>query len=82
MTVRAYLLVETAAGKDELVLSSVGHALQNCLALGHRFHDSELVVDLVCTSTEDLHRAIALDIPSKEGVTRVTPLVVTNKENA
>jgi hypothetical protein len=81
MTVRAYLLVETAAGQDDRVLSSVGHGLQNCLALGHRFHDSELIVDLVCTDLEDLQRAIALDIPKKDGVTRVTPLVVTGEES-
>ena len=82
MTVRAYLLVETEAGKDDLVLSSVGHALQNCLARGHRFHGSEVIVDLVCTAMDDLHRAVTLDIPGKEGVRRVIPLVVTGDGGA
>jgi hypothetical protein len=47
--VRAYILLETAAGKDGAVQASVGHGLKNCLAIGHSLRPSEVMVHIECT---------------------------------
>jgi hypothetical protein len=74
--VRAYILIETAAGKDGAVQASVGHGLKNCLAIGHSLWPSEVMVHIECTDLECLNEAIVHDIAQLEGVLRVTTCVV------
>jgi hypothetical protein len=78
MTVRAYILIETADGKAGSVRDSVGHGLMNCLALGHNFQSNEVVAHLECNELEDLHRAITVDLPRLDGVKRITPVSIVN----
>lgn len=80
MTVRAYILIETANGKAGSVRDSVGHGLMNCLAIGHSFQPSEVVAHLECTALEDLHRAITVDLPKLDGVKRITPVAIVNPD--
>jgi hypothetical protein len=73
MTIRAYVLIETSS--DE-VDGSFAHGLQNCLAVGHRFRPSELMVHIECSEAADLNRAVTEDFANLPGVTRVTSCVV------
>jgi hypothetical protein len=74
--VRAYILIETAAGKDGAVQASVGHGLKNCLAIGHSLRPSEVMVHIECTDLACLNEAIVNDISQLEGVLRITTCVV------
>jgi hypothetical protein len=78
--VRAYVLIETAAGKTGFVRDSVGHGLMNTLAVGHSFRPAEVMVHLEATALEDLHRAIMVDIPTLDGVKRVIPCMIVTSE--
>ena len=80
MTVRAYILIETADGKAGSVSDSVGSGLMNCKALGHNFQSTEVVVHLEGTALEDLHRAITVDLPKLDGVKRITPVAIMNPD--
>jgi DNA-binding Lrp family transcriptional regulator len=80
--VRAYLLIETAPDKAAAVQASVGHGLMNCLAIGHIFMPSEVMVHIECTDLKDLHEAITHDLAQLEGVKRITPCVVIAKADA
>ena len=77
MTVRAYVLIEASSDTIDEVEGSFAHGLQNCLALGHRFRSSELMVHIECTEPEDLNRAVTHDFATLPGVTRITPWVIT-----
>jgi hypothetical protein len=77
--VRAYVLIETTPEKTGAVLAGVGSNLTDCLALGHHFMGTELVVHLHCDNVRFLHEAIVENLPSREGVVRVTPLHVINE---
>jgi hypothetical protein len=52
-----------AADKTGFVQDSVGHGLRNCLAFGHGFQPSEVMVHLEATELADLHRAIMVNLP-------------------
>lgn len=74
--VRAYILIETAGDKTGSVRDSVGHGLMNCLAVGHSFQPSEVMVHIDATELADLHQAITVDIPRLAGVKRITTCMI------
>ena len=76
MTMRGYVLIETADGQAGDIGASVGHGLANCLALGHAFQPSELVVHLECTELKDFQKAILDDLARRQGVKRITPVAI------
>jgi len=73
--VRAYILIETAPGKEGEVMSSVPHGLMNCLALVHGFMPGEVLVHLHCEKLDYLNTAI-MDIAKKNGVKNIITLLV------
>jgi DNA-binding Lrp family transcriptional regulator len=74
--VRAYILIETTPDRDGAIRDSVGHGLGNCLALGHSFRPAEVMVHIECTDLESLQQAITQDLARKEGVRRITTLLI------
>jgi hypothetical protein len=78
--VRAYVLIETTVDKTGDVLAGIGSNLTNCLALGHNFMGSEVVAHLHCDNLRFLHEAIVDNLPSRDGVIRVTPLQIINED--
>jgi hypothetical protein len=77
MTVRAYLLVDTAAehARDlPEALRSV--SLANCLQLVHSWGDPQVVVRVECTALPDLYQAIARDLAETPGVAGITTLAI------
>ena len=78
--VRAYVLIETTPEKTHEVLAGIGSNLTNCLALGHRFMGSEVLAHLHADNLKFLHEAIIGNLPSRDGVIRVTPLQIINED--
>lgn len=74
--VRAYVLIETTPEKTQAVLAGIGSNMTNTLALGHVFMGSEVLAHLHSDSPKYLYEAIVEDLPSRDGVVRVTPLQI------
>ena len=81
MTVRAYLLIETTAEQAGAVEASVGGGLMNCLALAYSLWPAEVLVHIECTDLADLHQAMTHDLLQREGVRRITPLLVVKESD-
>jgi hypothetical protein len=76
-TVRAYVLIETEAGKTRAVQDSLG-SMANCKALFAGLWPDEIVAHIECTGPADLSKVVTDDIGKKDGVKRATVWTITN----
>lgn len=70
-TTDGYVLIETANGQDEAVLST-NWGFGQCKGLVHKFRPNEIVMQIACDDAASLHKAVGSDIPARDGVKRVT----------
>jgi hypothetical protein len=76
-TERAYVLVEAAP--NATLTESLGHNLQNCLALQADLQPHETIAHLECTGLADINIAVA-EMAKKAGVVRATLWVLRKGE--
>jgi len=77
-TTDAYVLIETADGRDTDVLNT-NWGFGQCKGLAHKFRPNEIVVQIACDDQASLQKAIGSDIPARDGVKRVTLWTISAK---
>lgn len=76
--VRAYILIEIAAGRNQVLDSIRSVSLMNAKQIVHSLYPSEVMVHIESTDLQSLNQAITQDLATVEGVTRLTTYLVVN----